>query len=128
MPEMRRLSPAEAGAALAAWALEDPARSPWPLPIGHDRHMTSGVRGVPLVRIGQAPIPDGRTAPITVRWDAWDTGGRHYVLDYGAPFGRVLLDDGREVAQFHYPGLYTAVIGLEEFLRLAGLHYEPAEP
>ena len=32
MPEMRRLSPAEAGAALAAWTLEDPARSPWPIP------------------------------------------------------------------------------------------------
>ena len=38
---MRRLSPAEAGAALAAWALEDPARSPWPLSIGHDPHVTS---------------------------------------------------------------------------------------
>lgn len=40
MPEMRRLPPAAAGAALAAWALEDPARSPWPLPVGHDSHMT----------------------------------------------------------------------------------------
>lgn len=80
----------------------------------------------PLERIEQAPIPDGRTTPITVRWDAWDTDGRHYVLDYGAPFGRVLLDDGREVAQFCRPGLYRAVIGLEEFLRLAELRYEPA--